>query len=43
MFQILIVDDNERIRKLMKTYLLSCGYNVLSASDGLEALDILDK
>jgi len=43
MFQILIVDDNERIRKLMKTYLLSGGYNVLSASDGLEALDILDK
>jgi len=43
MFQILIVDDNDSIRKLMKTYLLRDGYNVLSASDGLEALDILDK
>ena len=43
MFQILIVDDNDSIRNLMKTYLVRDGYNVLSASDGLEALDILDK
>lgn len=43
MFQILIVDDNDRIRNLMKTYLIRDGYHVLSASDGLEALDILDK
>ena len=43
MFQILIVDDNDSIRNLMKTYLVREGYNVLSATDGLEALDILDK
>ncbi len=43
MFQILIVDDNDSIRNLMKTYLLRDGYNVLCASDGVEALDILDK
>ncbi len=43
MFQILIVDDNDSILKLMKTYLLRDGYKVLTASDGLEALDVLDK
>lgn len=43
MFQILVVDDNDNIRKLMKTYLLRDGYKVLSAADGIEALDILDK
>lgn len=43
MVQILIVDDNESIRKLMKTYLLRDGYQVLSAADGSEALEILDQ
>ncbi|MGB8452523.1 MAG: response regulator transcription factor [Anaerocolumna sp.] len=43
MFQILIVDDNDNIRKLMRTYLLRDGYKVLSAADGVEALEILDK
>ncbi|MDF2542486.1 MAG: response regulator with CheY-like receiver domain and winged-helix DNA-binding domain [Herbinix sp.] len=43
MFHILVVDDNENIRKLMKTYLLQEGYEVFTASDGLEALDVLEK
>ena len=43
MFRILIVDDNESIRNLMKTYLLQDGYQVLTASDGIEALEVLDK
>jgi DNA-binding response OmpR family regulator len=43
MFNILIVDDNDSIRKLMTTYLVRDGYNVFASSDGLEALDILDK
>ena len=42
MFHILVVDDNDSIRKLMTTYLTRDGYNVLAASDGLEALDILE-
>ena len=42
MINILVVDDNDSIRKLMTTYLIRDGYNVLTASDGLVALDILD-
>jgi DNA-binding response OmpR family regulator len=42
MFNILVVDDNDSIRKLMTTYLVRDGYNVLAASDGLEALDIIE-
>ena len=43
MFNILVVDDNASIRKLMTAYLIRDGYNIFTASDGLEALDILDK
>ena len=43
MFNILVVDDNHSIRKLMTTYLIRDGYNVFAASDGLEALDVLGK
>ncbi|MFZ7120230.1 MAG: response regulator transcription factor [Eubacteriaceae bacterium] len=43
MFNILVVDDNDNIRKLMAAYLIGEGYHVYTASDGLEALDILDK
>lgn len=43
MFHILVVDDNDSIRKLMTTYLVRDGYHVFTASDGLEALDVLDK
>jgi two-component system OmpR family response regulator len=43
MFNVLVVDDNDSIRKLITTYLIRDGYNTFAASDGLEALDILDK
>ena len=43
MFNILVVDDNDSIRKIIKTYLLRDGYNVFAASDGLEALALLDR
>jgi DNA-binding response OmpR family regulator len=43
MFNILVVDDNESIRKLMTAYLVRAGYKVYCAGDGLEALEVLDK
>jgi DNA-binding response OmpR family regulator len=43
MFHILVVDDNDNIRKLMSTYLLRDGYNVFTATNGIEALEVLDK
>ncbi len=42
MFRILLVEDDRNINKLMGAVLKSSGYEVLSASDGLEALDIFD-
>lgn len=43
MFNILVVDDNDSIKKLITTHLTRDGYRVFTASDGLEALDVLDK
>jgi DNA-binding response OmpR family regulator len=42
-FNILIVEDDKNIRKLIQTVLQQNGYNALSASDGSEALEIFDK
>lgn len=42
MFNILVVDDNESIRKLISTYLQRDGYNVTLAANGLEALEVLE-
>jgi DNA-binding response OmpR family regulator len=39
---ILLVDDHEKIRKLMEIYLKREGYNVLHAGNGKQALDLLD-
>lgn len=39
---ILIVDDSEDVRILMKLKLKKLGHQTLEASDGEEALDILD-
>lgn len=41
MVTILIVDDNEKIRKLMEIYLKREGYNVLHADNGEKALEVL--
>jgi len=43
LFNILVVDDNDSIRKLMTTYLMRDGYNTYTATDGLEALEVFDK
>ena len=40
---ILIADDEERIRKLIKDFLKKENFNILEAKDGLEALDIFEK
>ncbi len=40
---ILIVDDESRIRKLIKDFLLQKGYNVLEAEDGEKAIELFEK
>lgn len=42
MVNILLVDDHEKVRKLMEIYLKREGYNVLHAANGKEALEVLD-
>ena len=42
MFHILVVEDDKNLQKLMGTVLKQHGYQVSSASDGEEALDLLD-
>lgn len=41
--QILVVDDESRMRKLVKDFLQREGYAVLEAGDGVEALEIFYK
>lgn len=43
MFNILVVEDDAGTRKLLCALLKSDGYNALSAQDGAEALEVLDK
>ncbi|MGL5514194.1 MAG: response regulator transcription factor [Sporomusa sp.] len=43
MSAILVVDDNDSIRKLIVTYLERDGYKTFSAANGLEALDVLER
>ena len=43
MFNILIADDEERLRRLVKDFLVKEGYNVFEAADGREALNILSE
>lgn len=38
--KILVVDDESRMRKLIKDFLEREGYQILEAADGIEALDI---
>ena len=38
--KILVVDDESRMRKLVKDFLVRDGFNVLEAGDGLEAMDV---
>jgi CheY-like chemotaxis protein len=41
-FPILIVDDDADIQSLIEFVLMSAGYNVRTASDGLEALTAVE-
>ena len=43
MFQILVAEDDKNTAKLMKAVLIQEGYEVFSAGNGQEALDIMDK
>ena len=38
--KILVVDDESRMRKLVKDFLAKSGYEVLEAGDGAEAVEI---
>ncbi len=40
---VLVVDDDPHIRELCRLYLINAGYQVIEASNGREALDIVDK
>jgi DNA-binding response OmpR family regulator len=42
MFDILVVEDDKNLRKLMTAILKQNGYNVLNAEDGVIALDIIN-
>ena len=42
MINVLIVDDDKNIRKLMKAVLERAGYNVYTAEDGQVALELID-
>ena len=43
MYNLLIVDDEVRIRNVIKTYAENSDYTVFEANDGYEALDIIAK
>ncbi|MCI9365329.1 MAG: response regulator transcription factor [Clostridia bacterium] len=42
MFNVLVVEDDKNLKKLMTTYLKKNDYNVFEAINGNQALDILD-
>lgn len=42
MTRILIVDDEAKIREVVKEYATLNGYDVMEAADGLEALELMD-
>ncbi len=41
--QILVVDDESRMRKLVRDFLEREGYGVVEAGDGIEAMDLFYK
>ncbi len=43
MFQILVVEDDKNVRRLMETVLTRYGYEPLLACDGYDALEVLDR
>lgn len=43
MFNVLVVEDDKNLKKLMVTYLKRNNYTVFEANNGIHALDIIDK
>ena len=43
MFQILVAEDDRNTRRLLQAVLESAGYQVVTAGDGVEALEALDR
>lgn len=43
MLTILVVDDDAHIRELLRLYIRKEGYNIIEASDGVEAVERLDE
>src|SRR5689334_12832033 len=43
LFTILVVEDNQNIRKLMCAVLKQHGFNPYWAEDGIQALDVMEK
>lgn len=41
--RVLVAEDEERLRKIVRTYLQREGYEVLEAKNGQEAIDLLDE
>ncbi|BES64150.1 response regulator transcription factor [Gottschalkiaceae bacterium SANA] len=41
--RVLIAEDEQRLRKIVRTYLQRDGYEVLEATNGQEAIDLLDE
>ncbi|HXK37390.1 MAG TPA: response regulator, partial [Candidatus Paceibacterota bacterium] len=40
---ILVVDDEPNVREYLKTILVDAGFNVITAGDGVEALEVIRK
>ena len=40
---ILVVDDESRMRKLIKDFLVAKGYSILEAEDGEKALEVFEE
>ena len=43
MFNVLVVEDDKNLKKLMVTYLKRNNYTTFEANNGIQALDIIDK
>lgn len=43
MFKVLVVEDDKNLRRLITTYLKRNGYETYEATNGVEALEIMDK
>ena len=43
MVKVLVADDESRIRKIVKDFLVAKSYEVIEASDGEEAIDIFGR